>query len=198
MTAHLDLAGALLLINPQPEQRDVCAATITQRIEPFRDAYQRLEAIPSPGDLKRELADIGRDLERIRTALGQYSVFATAMIFWKDADKQKAFFAELEALIDAAKFHHDAIVVRAGGRPWDNIKALMAKFALELLTTFGAEKPTKTAARDGGAFLELASLLYKGVTGKKADLGRYCRDLLDHAGDGRIEPGIVVRVPFGH
>ena len=75
---------------------------------------------------------------------------------------------------------------------------MTAKFAFKLLTTFGAEELTKTAAGDGGEFLGLTALLYKGITGQERRLGRYCCDVLDHAGDGRIEPSIVVRLPFEH
>jgi hypothetical protein len=198
VTPHLDLSGALQLIDPRPEQWDACAATITQRIKLLRDAHHFLEEIPSPGHLKKELKAIGRDLKRTRAALQKYSAISKAMIFEKDEAKQKAFLGDLDWLIVSAQFYHDALVVRHGRRPWDNIKAVTAKFAFELLTTFGAKEPTKTAARDGGVFLRLAALLYKGITGKNADLGRYCGDALDHAGDGRIEPNIVVRVPFEH
>jgi hypothetical protein len=199
MTPNLDLAGALLLINPRPEQKDACAAKITPRIELLRGVHRDLKALPSPGNQKIELEGIGRDLERIRIALGQYSESTTDLIFGKDAVKKKVFLAELDALIDSAKLYRDAVVVRHGRQPWDNIKAVTAKFAFELLTTFSAKKPTKTAIKDGGAFLGLARLLYEGVTGmKNADLGRYCRDVRDHAGDVRIEPELVVQMTFEH
>jgi hypothetical protein len=64
VTPHLDLAGALQLIDPRPEQWDACAATITQRIKLLRDAHHFLEEIPSPGHLKKELKAIGRDLKK--------------------------------------------------------------------------------------------------------------------------------------
>jgi hypothetical protein len=197
MTPRLDLAEALALINPTLEQKDACAATITLRIKLLRGVHRDLKKLPSPGEQKIELEGIGRDLEGIRTAMGQYSEFTTDLIFGKDAVKKKVFLDELEALIDSAKSYHDAIVIRHGRQPWDNVKAVTAKFAFELLTTFSAKKPTKTAAKDGGAFLGLASLLYECVTGmKKADLGRYCRNVLDNAGDVRIEPELVMRMTF--
>jgi hypothetical protein len=190
------LTDALALIGPTPERKNACAAMITERVALLHKVHQYLEALPSPGNLKEELKGIGEGLERIKTALEQHSEFATALIFWKDSVRQKGFLAELDELIDSTKFHRDAIVVQHGRQPWDNLKALTAKFAFELLHTFGTKKPTKTAAKDGGAFFGLANLLFKMVTGKKADLKQYCCDVLDHAGDSRIEPGVVARVPF--
>jgi hypothetical protein len=70
-----------------------------------------------------------------------------------------------------------------------------ARLAAKLLTTFSASPPTKTP---GGPFYELASVLYEGVTGKEGvHLEQYCRDVLDASDGGRIEPSLVVRVPFG-
>jgi hypothetical protein len=178
---------ALVLIKPRPEQEASCATTIRARVELLRKVHHDLEAIPSPGDLKKELKDIGRDLERTRAASRTYSAISKATIFEKDEAKQKAFLGDLDWLIVSAQFYHDALVVRPGSRRWDNVKVIAAKYADELLRSFSASAPGKTV---GGTFYALAALLYKEATGKKANLEQYCREL------DRIEPNIVVKMPF--
>ena len=100
-------------------------------------------------------------------------------------------------MIDSAEFYRNALVVRRGAHRWDNIKALSARLAAELLRTYSASRPTKTV---DGAYFHIASLVYEGVTGKSGvDLSQYCRDHLASAGKpggGRIESSIVVRMPF--
>ena len=72
--------------------------------------HHDLEAIPSPGDLKKELKDIGRDLKSIRAAFQKYSAISKAMIFEKDEAKQKAFLGDLDRLIVSAQFYHDGLL----------------------------------------------------------------------------------------
>ena len=153
----------------------------------LRRVSDDLSKIPSPGELKEDLQDIKKQLERTRATFRRCSL-ANAMIIFKDGSKETAFLEELDQLIDAAKFHHDALVVRPGSRQWDMVKAMAAKYADELLRSFGDKPPTKT---EGGAFYMLASLLYRGATGATGvNLQQYCRDL------DRVEPSIVVKVPY--
>lgn len=186
---------ALTLIKPNAALADSCATTIRSRIDLLRQAHINLSTIPSPGKLKNDLKKIRDDLNRTRRNL--QSTIACAVVFEKDGERQKAFFDELDRLIDSAEFYRNALVIPPGSRRWDNLKALAARFAAELLKRYSVNAPTKTP---NGVYFSLASMIYEGVTGKdNVDLSQYCRDHLDSAdqpGGGRIEPGIVVRMPF--
>jgi hypothetical protein len=184
---------ALVLISPNPAPQALCATTISVRVDLLRQTHQDLSAIPSPGDLKKGLETVGRDLERTRQSLQSVA----SVVFEKDVARQQRFFDELDWLIDSALFHHAALGVPRGSRRWDNMKALAARFAAELLRTYSASPPTKTI---DGVYFQLAALIYEGVTGAVGiDLSQYCRDVIDSAdepGGGRLEPSIVVRAPF--
>jgi hypothetical protein len=191
MTPRPDIIErALSLIKPKPEQRAACATAIGQRDELLRRIHLVLGAIPSPGDLKKRLKKIGGDLRRTRRLLDEPSGCVAAVV-------GPDFLGEFDRLIDSAQFYHDAIAVRHGSRRWDNVKAIAARYANELLRSFGSAPPTKTP---DGPFYNLASLLYEGATAKVGvDLEQYCRDVLDNVnelGGSRIEPSIVVRVPL--
>jgi hypothetical protein len=185
-----DIDCALALIRPKPEQKAACAAMITERVALLRRVHLELSAIPSPGDLKKELEEIGKDLQTIRAAFRKYTKTCTALIFDKDAARREAFLGQLDHLIVSAQWHHGVLAVPPGGPRWDNMQALVAKLAKELLTTFGAGPLTKTR---GGAFYLLAGLLYRAITGEVASLEQYCRDVLDNPVGGRIEPSIRTR-----
>jgi hypothetical protein len=180
------MPAALALIHPQPKQRRACAAAVALRIKILRAAAQDVGAIPSPGDLKKEFKKIAVDLERAKATLTRCSVVARAATFWKDSDQQKAFLAALDTAIDAAQFHHDALVIPPGGPQFDNVKAAAVSCAAELLRLYSAESllPTSRICR------ELAELLYKEATGKAASLEQYCRQL------GRIEPRPLFSMRF--
>lgn len=179
---------ALRLINPKPEQRESCATIIRERVALLHFVSGELRAIPSSGDLKKELQTIVADLKRTKTAICRRSAVCKGMVFHKDATRETAFLNELDRLIESAKFHHNTLVVRRGSPRWDNAKAIAAKDANELLRSFSDKSLTKAA---GGPFYRLASLLYEGATRKKnVNLEQYCRALLD--GRDRIEPSIVL------
>jgi hypothetical protein len=195
MTPRDIVGDALELIKPQREQKAACAATITERVALLRRVHLDLGAIPSPGELKKELEEIGNDLQTIRAAFRKYTEACRNLIFYNDAVKREAFLDQLDHLIVSAQWHHAALVVPPGSHRWDNVKALAGRFAKELLTTFSASPLTRARS---GAFYRLATLLYEGITGEVVSLEQYCRDVLDKAdepGGGRIEPSIVVRIP---
>jgi hypothetical protein len=201
------LDRALWLIKPKPEQQTACVAMIKERVGVLRRAYLAQSAAPSPGDLKKQLKNIAADLNHTRQLL-EPSTYAPALL-WRtalgDADRAdksghaknlpaKAFLGDLDRLIAAAEFLHGALVVRPGARRWDNIKAVTARLAAKLLTTFSAEP---IAASRGGAFYRLATVLHEAVTGENGvSLEQYCRDVLDSSDGGRIEPNLMVRVPL--
>jgi hypothetical protein len=147
--------------------------------------WEEIRTLPKPGVLRQELKEIIRDLNRTKQAFTKYSKAAKAMIFWNDSTKQQAFFDAIDRCVESAQFHHDSLVVPPGGHQWDNVKAIAAQYANDLLLSFSAKSPTKTS---DGAFYQLAALLYKAATGENADLEQYCRQL------GRIEPNVVVRI----
>jgi hypothetical protein len=186
--APIHVKRALTLIGPASEQKAACAAAIDARIRLLHLVWEEISKIPTPGMLRTELREIVRDLNRIKRAFSKkYSKVAKAMIFENDSARQQAFFDDIDHCIEEAQFHHDNLVFRPGGHQWDNVKAIAAKYAKELLLSFSPKPPTQYS---GGAFYELAALLYKAATGETADLEHYCREL------GRIEPNIVVRMSF--
>jgi hypothetical protein len=173
-------ARALALIRPKSKQRRACAAAVALRIKILRAAAQDVGAIPAPGALKTELKEIVRDLQRTKRTFAKRSVIARAVTFWKDAEQQQAFLAVLDQAIEAAQFHHDALVIPAGSPQFDNVKAAAASCAAELLRCYGTGRGRR----------ELAELLYQAATGKAASLEQYCRQL------GRIEPSPLFKMQF--
>lgn len=153
MTPHPDIVDrALRRIKPRPEQKDACIAVIKKRVELLRETHLSLKAIPSSGKLKEELADIGNALERMQDILSRCSETSRDLVFRGDVP---VFLNMLNRAIDSAQRDHDRLVVPRRGRfRWDNVKALTAGLAHELLITFSAKPPTRT---EGGAFYRLAS-----------------------------------------
>jgi hypothetical protein len=184
--APIHVKRALTLIGPASEQEAACAAAIAAHIRLLHLLWEKTSAIPTPGVLRKELKEIVRDLNRTKRVFTKYSKAANAIIFWNDSAKQQTFFDDIGRCIEAAQFHHDNLVFRPGGHRWDNVKAIAAKYAKELLS-FSPKPPTQS---HGGAFYKLAALLYKAATGEDADLEHYCREL------GRIEPNVVVKISF--
>jgi hypothetical protein len=186
--APIHVKRALTLIGPASEQEAACAAAIDARIRLLHLVWEEISKIPTPGVLRIELEEIVRDLNRIRRNFTKhYSKTAKAMIFENDSARQQAFSDEIDRCIKEAQFLITTdLIVRRGGHRWNNVKAIAAKYAKELLLSFSAKPPTKS--RDG-AFYELAALLYKAATGEGADLEQYCRQVEL----GRIEPNVVVK-----
>jgi hypothetical protein len=180
---------ALRLIRPKSERS--CVVAIRERVSLLRRVAEELNRCPSPGDLKKELKTLEKDMKRARTAMRLCSMPCRSMVFFKDAKREAAFFQELDQLVESAKFHQDALVVRRGSRKWDNVKALAAKYAYDLLRSFSDRPLTKAS---GGPFYRLASVLYEAASGKKSNLEQYCRQILD--GVDRFEPAVIVRIPF--
>jgi hypothetical protein len=189
---------ALALIEPPEERREDCRREIKARVDLLHGVWTLTRDTPSQADLKRELRAIRLRLERIRkdfAVRGDLPVAANMLfqdmasrmvslpvavtLLFQEQGQHAAFLRELDRLIDDARFHHDSIVVRPGAQRWDNIKVVAARNAARL-TTFGTKHPTR----------RLAELLYRGATGKRANLDQYCRDL------DRIEPELVVRTTF--
>ena len=185
MNAPIHVKRALTLIGPASEQEAACAAAIDACIRLLHLVWEEIRTLPTPGVLRKELKEIVRDLNRIKQAFSKYSKTAKAIIFRNDPAKQQAFFDDIDRCIkEAQSLIATDLIVRRGGHRWNNVKAIAAKYAKELLLSFSPKRPTKSSS---GAFYELAALLYKAATGKGADLEHYCREL------GRIEPNIVVR-----
>ena len=185
--APIHVKRALTLIGPASEQEAACAAAIAAHIRLLHLLWEKTSAIPTPGVLRKELKEIVRDLNRIKRAFSKYSKTATAIIFENDSARQQAFFDEIDRCSKEAQFlHHEDLVVPRGGHQWNNVKAIAAKYAKELLLSLSAKPPTKSG---DGAFYGLAALLYKAATGKAANLEQYCRQVER----GRIEPSVVVK-----
>jgi hypothetical protein len=179
------MPAALALIRPTPEQHSTCVAAVAVRINILRAAARDAASTPSPSNLKKEFKTIADDLERAKATLTRCSAGARAATFWKDPDQQKAFLAALDTAIDAAQFHHDALVIPPGGPAFDNVKAAAVTCAAELLRLYSAESLLPT----GRICRELAELLYKEATGKAVKLTQYCREI------GRIEPQHLFKIP---
>jgi hypothetical protein len=177
---------ALDLINPKPEQETACAAATEARLQLLRDCIELHRNLPSPGDLKKELSGIRRDLTKAKKAISSYSPAARAMIFKKDAVAEQQFFDSLDRLAADTQFFRASLVVRPGGHRWDNRKVMAARYGADLLRSYSTEPFTKT----GKACRELAELLWEGASGKVEDLAQYCRE------PDRIDPPLVVKVPW--
>jgi hypothetical protein len=187
VNAPIHVKRALKLIGPASEQEAACAAAIDARIQLLHLVWEAIRRLPTPGTLRKELKEIVHDLNRTKRTFKKYSKVAKAIIFQNDSARQQAFFDDIDRCIEEAQFLiTTGLIVRRGGHRWNNVKAIAAKYAQELLLSFSAKPPTKSG---GGAFYELAALLYKAVTGEDAGLEQYCRQL------GRIEPSVVVRFP---
>jgi hypothetical protein len=202
----LIIKRALMLIGPESARWTDCATAVNERIRLLCLVWEELRTLPTPGVLREELKEIVRDLNRTKRAFAKYSRVARAVIFEDDMERiaktvnrrrtvlihsarQQAFFDTIEHWVEKAKFHHDSLKIPPGGHQWDNVKAIAAKYAKELLLSFSPKPPTLSY---GGAFYKLAAHLYKAATGEDAELEQYCRqvDL------GRIEPSVVVRRDF--
>jgi hypothetical protein len=179
------IPDALALIRPTPEQHNACVAAVGVRINILRAAARDADATPSPSNLKKEFKKIADDLKRAKATFTRCSAVARAATFWKNPDQQKVFLAALDQAVDAARFHHDALVIPPGGPVFDNVRAVAVTCAAELLRLYSAESllPTSRICR------ELAQLLYKEATGKAANLQQYCREI------GRIEPQHLFKIP---
>lgn len=176
---------ALELIQPPPDRRESCRTEIGARVDLLRSVHHYLGNLPSPGQLREELGDIVRALKKARATLRDVTPASRSLTFLGSPDE---FDAELGRLIRNAEFHREAVHVPSGGRTWDGTKTQAARYADELLRSFGTRPPAKTI---GGALYSLAAVLYEGGTGiPDASLEAYCRDL------DRVEPSIVVHVPF--
>jgi hypothetical protein len=182
---------ALELIKPKPEQRAACAGDVKDRVQMLMFLHRTCRNVPSPGTLRNEFNEIADFLKNFRRGFNKFSAISRAMIFWKDPKREEAFFKELDQRINAAQLNHDWLIVPPGGHRWNDTAAMAAKYAEELLRQFSAKPPTKTK---GGAFYQLASLLYEAATGKKnVALEQYCRVQLDDP--DRFGPGIRLRIP---
>jgi hypothetical protein len=180
---------ALRLIKPKPEQRALCAAAIKQRIERLQRHRAVIIEPPSPGDAKKQFAEIGRDLQRAREIFANknYSELCKSMLWGDHLKKQKTFLVLLDQLIHAARHFHDTLVIPPGRPPRDGVKAAAVGHADELLRLFSNKCPTKTLR---GPFYRLASLLYMGATGEEdVSLARHCRGHLDNP--NRVDPNII-------
>jgi hypothetical protein len=182
------LSSALRLIKPKPEQRALCAAAIKKRIERLQRHRALIIEPPSPGDAKKQFAEIGRDLQRAREIFAnkRYSELCKSMVCG-GLEKLKSFHDLLDQLIQAARHHHDTLIIPHGRPPRDGVKAAAVGHADELLRLFSDKCPTKTV---GGPFYRLASLLYISATGEDdVSLARYCRRHLDSP--NRVDPNII-------
>jgi hypothetical protein len=197
------VSDALALIKPRPEQEAACGDIIERRLRVLRKAHRSQAAIPSPGKLKKQLGDVGDAMKQTQRALRQLSDSSLALVFRTRGDTL-LFLKRLDRAIHTTQLNHDTLAVPRGRRyHWDNVKALTARLAAELLRAFSAKhltKTTPTKETGPGEFYRLASLLYEGITGEAdVDLSQYCRDVLDKANEpagGRIEPNVMVKIPL--
>jgi hypothetical protein len=190
------VAEAEKLINPR---KDVKAfrAQLTACIDIARHAHKATANLPLPGEM-RDLADAYTNaLKRARRAAGAVRSFSRSDDFITALDREI-----LRVHMEA----RDCLVVRDGARPRNTVADLAAFMARDLIDPDPYRHP-ENRGKDlpviecswrrpamlsyGGLWLELAALIYKGATGKKApDMMKYCREV-----DG-LKPRYVVRLPF--
>jgi hypothetical protein len=172
---------ALALIEPKPDQREACAEEVCTHVALLHMVVTDLANAPQPPAMKAVVHDkIEPVLRKLQAALAKHPTHSHAFAV------DLLFLAQLDRLIDAAKFVPQALVAPKPSRyKWDDAKGVAAKYADTLLRRFSAQRPTKYP---GGAFYALASVLYEGATGERdVDLEKYCRQL------GRIRGGHVLR-----
>jgi hypothetical protein len=191
------LDAAVKLIDPPEDSVEMFRAKVRTCIETTRNVHQTTANLPLPGEMRDLAVAYTNALKRVRRAAGAVRSFSRSDDFIAALDREI-----LRVHMDA----RDCLVVRDGARPRDTVADLAAFMARDLIDPDPYRHP-ENRGKDlpviecswrrpamlsyGGLWLELAALIYKGATGKKApDMMKYCREV-----DG-LKPRYVVRLPF--
>jgi hypothetical protein len=181
---------ALQLITPPDDQRTRCRQSIKDRIAIIRAMHFKKDR--STAEIRDDINKLSAALRRTVAALRKLFIngselhlpmrrfnsdeIVRSMVNGTEYQSEwREFYNVLVAKIDLLENRYND--VRKAGPVSDPAKLLAALHSSHLLREFG-RRPTKTV---GGAFYELASLLYEGATGvQNANLERYCRKILEH------------------
>jgi len=122
---------------------------------------------PDPSPLpewkkRKQYAGVIRDLKKLKLTIEVTSEQCQIDLFG-GLDRARQFREELGRLAETAERFHNATVVTKGARPLDMQKLAAAIYAYHLLKDY-KKPPTLTV---GGAFFELASVLYEGIRGRE-------------------------------
>lgn len=151
---------------PEPDFRRVIAT--------FMDwirTNQTANSIPNMGRVKSQIEHVAHALRKTIKAIAELPRPARvqqSIQYWDD------FCGLLQGVLQTVELHHKLFEVNKGGRQPDLAKVNAAEGAAYLIINIQHGTPSKTI---GGAFYELASVLYEGGTGiSGADLQRFCRN----------------------
>jgi hypothetical protein len=182
MPRELDaiLTAAVKLIDPAADSIGLFRATLETTISTVREIHERSVNLPSPAEMKGDVADY---LEALRAA--RKKAYAVAPFYWS-ADFVAALDQETREVKARAGFP-----VPHGAQPRDLTADMAARAARDLLETRfvfpehcgkiivpGVKNPWRRDATltEGGPWLTLAALIYEAVTGRdNHDMMPACR-----------------------
>jgi hypothetical protein len=178
------LKAAVELIDPSPEHREAFRAQLKARIECARDIHQRTADVPPPGEMKALWADYLKVLQRVREKARVVKRFRPG--------ETDDFNEALEHEIHRADATAACLVVRKDDGPQrDRATADVATIMARDLIDPDPYRHPENRGKDlpaidcswrqpatltrGGAWLELASLIFEGATGVRGrDMMEYC------------------------
>lgn len=179
------VAEAEKLIDPSPEHREAFRAQLKARIECARQIHQRFANAPPPGEMKGLWADYLKALQRVREKARVVKRFRPG--------ETDDFNEGLEHEIHRADATAACLVVRKDDGPQRDratadVAAIMARDLIDpdpyrhpenRTSLYGpfVDCPWRQPATltRGGAWLELASLIFEGTTGVNGrDMMEYC------------------------
>jgi hypothetical protein len=191
------LAAAVELINP--DAVGLFQATLETAISTVRGIHERAVNLPSPAEMKSDVADY---LKALRAA--RKKAYAVAPFYWS-ADFAAALDQETREVKARAGFP-----VPHGAQPRDltaDMAAHAARGLLEARFIFpkdrddkdppGIKNPWRRGAplTEGGLWPELAALIYEAVTGRdNHDMMPACRQTNEVDAKGR--PELLLRLPY--
>lgn len=168
---------AVNLIKPKEEEKVSCSKNVASTFLCL--LCNGPDSNPLPEWKKRKQhASVLRDLKKLKLTIEVTSEQCRSDLFG-GLDRAHQFCEELGRLASTAELHHNATVVTKGARPLDMQKLAAAIYAYHLLKDY-KKPPTLTV---GGAFFELASVLYEGIRGRENEnLEWYCRQVSELEG----------------
>jgi hypothetical protein len=167
-----DLIAKLLeQIRPRPDCEAACREHARKDIGAIRSLWQFADSASSTA-VKMELERFQCALQKVRGMASGLSPVARWLIFGGEKDEKYEFFVEeLDQLIEW-EIVPSLIPLRKRAPSKRLSKVAAATFARALMENYSDFPPRLTK---NGAFFCIASLLFEGATGKRADLTKYCR-----------------------
>src|SRR5436190_2034870 len=177
------LAAAVKLIDPPPDSVEAFCAQLKARIKCARDIHQRTGDVPPPGEMKDRATDYLKVLRRAKK-----HAEAVRPFHWSD---------DFIAALDQEIIEVDALtclVVRKDDGPQRNLVTDVATIMARDLIDPDPNRHPENRGKDlpaidcpwrqpamltrGGAWLELASLIFEGATGVRGrHMMEYCRNI---------------------